>query len=144
MPLPIPNLKTMQSGDQTLVWDIVRKKWVVLTPEEMVRQATIHYLHYHQSYPLQWMAVEKQILLHGLKKRFDLLIYDRQAKPWLMVECKAPTVAIDGSVFDQIARYNLQYKVPYLIVTNGDQFFCAKIDHEYQTIDWLSELPPLV
>ncbi len=124
-----------------MVWDIVRRKWMVLTPEELVRQAMIHYLHTQRGYPLNWMAVEKQILVNGMKKRFDILVYNTNMQPWLMVECKAPEIALSKSTFDQIARYNLTIGVTLLAVTNGHDLFCAQINPDNQEITWLEDIP---
>jgi hypothetical protein len=141
MQLPHPALRFLQKNEQTLVWDIARRKWVQFTPEEHVRQAVIHYFSNQLGIPLSWMAVEKQITLFGRKKRFDLLVYESGDKPWLMVECKAPKVAITAATFDQVARYNLAFQVPYLVVTNGEELFCAKIDTENKLITWIETIP---
>jgi hypothetical protein len=141
MQLPIPPLNYSTRDDQQMVWDLVRRKWVVLTPEEMVRQSMIHYLNHHLSYPISWMVVEKQITVNGLKKRFDILVYDPASTPKIMVECKAPDVALSKATFDQIARYNLTMSVPLLVITNGHEIYCAKINVENQLITWLNSIP---
>jgi hypothetical protein len=143
MSIPIPALKTAVRNGQMHVWDLVRRKWVLLTPEEQVRQGMIHYLHKELGFPISWMAVEKQLMLYGQKKRFDILIYQNGLTPWMMVECKAPQIPITPSVFDQIARYNLTLKVPVLIVTNGSTTYCAQIDNENQMVNWLENIPKL-
>lgn len=142
MPIPIPDLQLSVQDSRQMVWDIVRRKWFVLTPEEMVRQAMIHYLHHHLHYPVNWMAVEKQIAVNGLKKRFDLLVYDPLMRPHIMVECKAPDVPISRSTFDQIACYNLSIGVSLLVVTNGHALYCAQVNTDNQEIKWLDEIPP--
>jgi hypothetical protein len=144
MPIPIPDLQLSTQGSRQMVWDIVRRKWIVLTPEEMVRQAMLHFLHNHLQYPINWMAVEKQIQVNGLKKRFDILVYDKTMKPRIMVECKAPDVSINRSTFDQIARYNITIGVSLLVVTNGHDLYCAQINTDNQSITWLNEIPSCI
>jgi hypothetical protein len=143
MSLPQPSLKTKIHQGIEMVWDRARKKWILLTPEEYVRQALIHFLVDELAYPLNWIAVEKQIKVNGLVKRFDALVYDKNHQPWLLVECKAPSIAITAEVFDQIARYNLHFSAPFLVVTNGRDLFCAKVHREPELIEWLEHLPPL-
>ncbi len=115
---------------------------MLLTPEEWVRQHVIHFLLSEKDYPASLMAVERQFTLHKMKKRFDLLLFDRHAQPWLIVECKAPTVKITQNAFDQLARYNLKYNAQFLMVSNGiDHYFCS-LDHQKQQYTFLNTLPP--
>lgn len=138
---PSYSFRLKASENKTLIFDIVRKKYVVLTPEEWVRQHVIHFLHKEKNYPLSLMAIEKQLKINSLTKRTDIVVYNREGKPKIIVECKAPSVAISQGTFDQIARYNLQLKSTFLMVTNGlDHYFCI-MDHENTTYVFLKDLP---
>lgn len=109
------------------IFDIARKKYIRLNPEEWVRQNMIMYLHHELGFPLSMIAVEKQITLHGMTRRFDIAVYQATGLPVMLVECKAPEVEIQQGVMDQAGRYNLVLKVPYLCVTNGRvHYFCKK------------------
>ena len=102
-----------------LIFDGIRKLWVRLTPEEWVRQNVIQYLLQVMKYPATLIAVEKEIFLGEMKKRFDLMVYDSAHTPWMIVECKAMEVALDQAVLEQILRYNISVPVPFLVITNG-------------------------
>ncbi|HRW62678.1 MAG TPA: type I restriction enzyme HsdR N-terminal domain-containing protein, partial [Bacteroidales bacterium] len=112
------------------IFDFIRKKYVILTPEEWVRQNFLKYLVEEKKYPASLIAVEKEFKLNNLSKRSDAVIYNKQGTPILIVECKAPEVKIGQNVFDQIARYNMVLNVKLLVVTNGLQHFCCKLDAE--------------
>lgn len=114
--------------DNGRVFDIVRRRWVALTPEEWVRQNVINMLHYRLCYPLELMQVEAAITLNGLTKRCDIVVYDRAVRPWMIVECKKESVPINQKVVDQACRYNLVLQVPYLLLTNGRQQLCLEVD----------------
>lgn len=101
------------------LFDPVRKKWVKKTPEEYIRQQVINALHQNYGYPYSRMSIEKQIQFFALKKRFDIVIYDKSIQPFILVECKSATKKIDAEVILQISRYNYILKVPYLLITNG-------------------------
>lgn len=116
---PTYNYKIRGEQGKETIFDTIRKTWIRLTPEEWVRQNTIQYLIQVMSYPSTMIAVEKEIQLGELKKRFDLMIYDRHHKPWMIIECKSMDVAIDQSVLEQVLRYNISVPVPFLVVTNG-------------------------
>ncbi len=133
-------LNTRKEGDITVIYCEVRKKWVTLTPEEVVRQLFILYCSREDIYPLARMSVEKAIVVNGLSKRYDLAIHDREGQPILLVECKAPHISLDQSVIDQVARYNMAMGVKYLVVTNGMSTYVFEIDHaksNYKSIDSL-------
>jgi type I site-specific restriction endonuclease len=132
-------MKTEQRSRQ--IFDPVRKKMVKLDPEEWVRQNLIQFLNQEKKYPISLMAVEKGLKVNGLSKRFDILCYNNESKPILLVECKAPNVKITQSAFDQISIYNLQFKVPFLLVSNGLEHYCCKLDYEQNTYSFLSVLP---
>ena len=141
--LNLPNydfkMKTEQGSRQ--IFDPVRKKMVKLDPEEWVRQNLIQFLHLEKKYPTSLMAVEKGLTVNGLRKRFDILCYNNNSKPLLLVECKAPSVKISQSAFDQISIYNLQFKVPFLLVSNGLEHFCCQLDYQNNSYSFLSEIP---
>jgi hypothetical protein len=107
------------------IFDNVRKKWLVLTPEEWVRQHVVNYLISAHNYPASLISIEKVVELNGQKKRYDLVVLTKKLKPLIIVECKAPTVELSQEVLEQAARYNLTLKVPYVLITNGlnDQLY---------------------
>jgi hypothetical protein len=113
----VPRIETRQGKE--FIFDGMRKQWVVLTPEEWVRQNFLHYLVHDIGYPASLVAVEKEIKLHGLVKRFDIVVYDRQTRPWMIVECKEMGVEISQQVLEQALRYNISLDVPFIVITNG-------------------------
>jgi len=123
------------------IFDEIRKKKVILSPEEWVRQNFIQYLNQEHKVPLSVMVLEKELELNGQKKRADILVYGRDGKPFAIVECKASHVAISQDVFDQVARYNLVVKVTYLIVTNGLEHYYSLIDFEKKNFNFLKDFP---
>lgn len=133
------NIKSNQN--KQFIFDIIRKKYVVLTPEEWVRQHVIHYLISIKGYPKTLIAVEKQLTINKLKKRFDILVFNQSGLPEIIIECKAPKVHILQETFDQIARYNLKLKAHFLVVTNGLQHYFCKLDHENERYKFLEEIP---
>ena len=124
-----------------LIFDKLRKKYVVLTPEEWVRQHFVHFLIDQKKYPETLIAIEKQLTINNLKKRTDILIFNSDGKPEVVIECKAPSIKISQKTFDQIARYNLQLKADFLIVTNGLTHFYCKMDFKNKTYIFLKNLP---
>ena len=123
------------------VFDVVRKKFVVLTPEEWVRQHCLHFLNKNLNYPLSLINVEKQLKVSGLKKRYDVVVFKTDGSIRILVECKAPSVPITQETFDQIARYNLSLEADYLMVTNGLQHYYCQLDYEQGKYNFLPELP---
>lgn len=123
------------------VFDLVRKKWLRLTPEEWVRSHCIQYLYQQKNFPLSLLRVEQQVLVFNQKKRFDLVACNNQQEPLIIVECKAPTVSISQTTFDQIAQYNLALKSPYSMITNGLNHYFYHMDFEKKTIQFVEELP---
>lgn len=134
-------LQLKTEGSQRLLFDPLRRKWVVLQPEEMVRQLLLLYLMEAKGFNKNRLAVERGLNINGLQKRCDILAYDGQMQPFLLVECKAPQVPVTQAVFRQIAIYNLPLKVPYLLVSNGPISYCCKMDYEAEDFIFLSELP---
>jgi hypothetical protein len=117
------NFKIKTEAGKEIIFDEIRKQWVILTPEEWVRQNTIQYLLQSLHYPASLIAVEKALKLGELKKRFDILVYNQEHQPWLMIECKATDVPLTESVLQQVLRYNMAIPVTYLIITNGESIF---------------------
>ena len=128
-------------GEKTYIFDLVRKKYLLLTPEEWVRQNFIHYLNKEKKYPLGLMGVEQMVKYNSLKTRADIVMYNTEGKANIIVECKAPDVKITQDTFNQIAKYNSQLKVKYLLVTNGMNHYCCKMDYESNRITFLEEIP---
>ncbi len=139
--LPEYSFKTKSNEKHTFIFDKVRKKYVVLTPEEWVRQNFIAYLIEEKKYPISLIAVEKQLTINNLKKRSDILIFSSEGLPNILIECKSPTIKISQDTFDQIARYNLKLHANYLIVTNGLQHYFCQIDIENKTYIFLKNIP---
>jgi len=139
--LPNVALKTKSVEGTIQVFDVIRKKYFVLTPEEWVRQHFIHYLNNEKNYPMGLMGVEKMIKYNALKTRADIVLYTREGKAKMIVECKAPNIKITQDTFNQIAKYNFKLKVEYLVVTNGIQHFCCRMDYENNKITFLKEVP---
>ena len=139
--LPIAALKTKLVEGTTQVFDQVRKKYLVLTPEEWVRQHFIHYLNQERNYPLGLMGVEKMVKYNGMQTRADIVLYAADGKPNMIVECKASNVKITQDAFNQIAKYNFKLQVPFLVVTNGIQHFCCQMDYETNGVKFLEEIP---
>jgi type I site-specific restriction endonuclease len=139
--LPIVALKTKLVEGTTQVFDQVRKKYLVLTPEEWVRQHFIHYLNQEKNYPLGLMGVEQIVKYNGMQTRADIVLYAADGKPNMIVECKAPKVKITQDAFNQIAKYNFNLKVDFLVVTNGIQHFCCALDYKNNKISFMKEVP---
>ena len=106
-----------------------------------MRQNFVQFLVRDKNYAASLIAIEKGLKLNELQKRADIVIYDKQAKPVVLIECKAPKVKINQQVFEQIARYNMVFKVPYLVVTNGLEHYCAKVDFENNSFEFLKDIP---
>ena len=123
------------------IFDAIRKKFVVLTPEEWVRQHTVQFLMQEKKYPISLINVEKELIFNGLKRRYDIVIFNSDGSIFLVVECKRSTVAIQQETFDQIARYNMVLESEYLMVTNGINHYYCTIDHEAQQYQFLREIP---
>ncbi len=138
---PQPDLRLREANESLQVWDVVRKKWVALTPEEWVRQHLIHFLRDHRGWSESLMAVEKKLIYNGLNRRPDVVVYTREMKPLLLAECKAPDVAISQAVLDQAVMYNRALGVSYVLVTNGIHTSCCLIQNGITEIEWLNDVP---
>ncbi len=139
--LPEYAFRIKTEDGKTMIFDAIRRKFVALTPEEWVRQNFIEYLKTEKNYPASLMAVEKQITINRMQRRFDLLVYSRTHQPCLIAEFKAPDVKITQDVFDQVVRYNMALKVAGIIVSNGLQHFACKMDYANNTYSYLREIP---
>lgn len=126
--LPAFDYKVKRQSGAEMIFDVIRKKYVILTPEEWVRQHVVHYLMDVLRYPPALIALEREIDLYGLRRRFDIVVFDRCGNTHLLIECKAPTVELTRRVFDQAFRYNMTLAAPYVAITNGVKHFCGKID----------------
>lgn len=139
--LPDFEAKIQAKSGRKYIFDEIRRRYVALTPEEWVRQHFVHYLLVHKGYPRALMANEVQIQLNGTKKRCDTVLYRRDLSARMIVEYKAPEVAITQKVFDQITRYNMVLRVDYLIVSNGLQHYCCQIDYATHSYRFLPDIP---
>ncbi|SHI95789.1 Type I restriction enzyme R protein N terminus (HSDR_N) [Mesonia phycicola] len=128
------------SENKTAIFDVLRKKFVILTPEEWVRQHTIQYLIHEKNYPKQLLNAEKQLKVNKLTRRYDIVGYNPNGSINLIVECKAPSVKITQETFDQIARYNLSLQAEQLMVTNGLSHYYCQLDYELEKYHFLREI----
>lgn len=141
--LNFPNygLEIRESAGQLAVFDVIRKKWVPLLPEEWVRQHAVQFLVHEKGFPAGLISIEKGFKYQGMQQRADIVAYNRRGEALLMVECKAPSVQIGQAVFDQAARYNRVIRAAYLYVTNGLQHYCCKIDWAANSYTFVEDLP---
>jgi len=123
------------------IYDPVRKRYFVLTPEEWVRQHVIAYLLLEKQVPINLIAVEKTLKINNLTKRFDVVVFNRNARPLMLIECKAPGIRVSESVFDQAARYNMSLKAGLFLITNGIEHYCCRIDFENSLYVFMNEIP---
>ncbi len=134
-------LQSRHTESQQWLFDPIRRKWLVLQPEELVRQLLVQYL-LARGYSKNQIAIEKELIVNGLQRRFDLLIYNANTQPWLLAECKAPQVSLSDAAFRQIAQYNLALHVPYVLITNGLHTYCCQMDYAAQSYAFVQEVPP--
>jgi len=138
---PTYSFRFKNSENNVAIFDEIRKKFILLTPEEWVRQHTLHYLIHDKNYPKSHINVEKLIKINTLNKRYDIVVFQPNGEIFLLIECKAPEVAITQQTFDQIARYNLALKAKYLMLTNGINHYFCQMDFENKKYIFLKELP---
>ncbi len=119
----------------------IRRRFLVSTPEELVRQLMIQYLIHEGNYAKGIINIERSIVVNGLSRRFDIVVFDSQGDASILIECKAPTIELKQQTFDQVAAYNLEVKAPFLVITNGLHTYCAQIDFEDRSYVMLNELP---
>ena len=139
--LPPAPLTIVRRNGHPCVFDILRRRYIKITPEEWVRQHFVHYLIHHKGYPQELLANEISLTLGATTKRCDTVLYDRQARPCMIIEYKAPHVLLSQRVFDQISRYNIAFHVDYLLVSNGLQHYCCRMDYTMNTYAFLTEIP---
>ena len=136
---PEPDFRIKNEAGKEFIFDVLRKKWIILTPEEWVRQNFVQYLIQEKNYPSTLIAIEKEIQVGELKKRFDVLVYDAIHQPWMMIECKAATIKLDNSVLQQILRYNITVPVSFIIITNGNLSYGWQ--RKDNNLDLIMEIP---
>ena len=139
--IPKTELKIITKAGKQQVFDVLRRKYVALTPEEWVRQQFVHYLVRHKGYPAECIGNEVSIRLNGMRKRCDTVVFGHEAEPLMIVEYKAPGVEVTQQVFEQISRYNLRLRVQWLIVSNGLQHYCCHIDYASGTYRFVEDIP---
>lgn len=139
--LPKYNFRIKKQNEKLYIFDTQRKRYVTLTPEEWVRQRFIRFLIEQKGYPAALLAVEKQLEMNGMKKRCDAILYNNDAKPILIIEFKAPNIAITQNTFDQVAVYNAKLKVEFFIISNGIEHFCCKVNTETARYEFFPEIP---
>ncbi len=138
---PTYSFRFKSNENKISIFDCIRKKFIVLQPEEWVRQHCIHYLISEKNYPESLINVEKELFINGLKKRYDIVIFNPDGSIHLIVECKAPSITINQSTFDQIAQYNLTLKASYLMVTNGLNHYYCQMDFSNERYNFLKDIP---
>lgn len=139
--LPAYAATIQQDGTKLLIFDELRKKQLVLTPEEWVRQHWIHHLIHGKRYPRSLIKIEGALTLNNMPRRSDLVIYDTRGNKILLAEFKAPTVKITQAAFEQIARYNMVHRVPLLLVSNGLHHYYCRIHFDEERFEFLTDLP---
>jgi len=139
--LPPYPIKIQEKGEKRQIFDFLRRKWVALTPEEWVRQHFTHYLTEHKGYPKTLLANEVELRIGEKHLRCDTLLYNKELRPRMIIEYKAPTIQIQQKTFDQISVYNLLLKVDYLVVSNGLQHYCCKMDYEGHSYQFQEDIP---
>jgi len=142
-PLNLPTyfFRIKQENEKKYIFDEIRRRYVILTPEEWVRQHIVKYLVSVKNFPHPLIAVEKGFSQLRRKQRYDLLIHDRKGNPLMIVECKAPTVEINQNAFDQAGRYNEKHKAPFMLITNGRKHYCCQLNLENKQYKFLQEIP---
>jgi hypothetical protein len=137
----VDSLQIKTQDQKRYIFDPIRKKWLVLQPEEFVRQLMVQYLLQEKGYNRNRIAIERGIKVNGLAKRCDILVFDQDLQPLILIECKAPEIPLSADVFHQMAVYNMQLHVPYLMMSNGTSSYIGKIDVENQQYTLLEDLP---
>jgi hypothetical protein len=138
---PTYSFRFKNSENKVAIFDEIRKKFIIISPEEWVRQHVVQFLLQDKKYPKSHINVEKLLKINNLTKRYDVVVFKPDGAISILVECKAPEIKITQSTFDQIARYNMTLKAEYLMVTNGLNHYFCKMDYEKEQYDFLQELP---
>ena len=139
--LPPYEIRVKEEQGRRMIFDFLRRRYIALTPEEWVRQHFVHYLVEHKGYPKGLLVNEKELRAGEKKLRCDTLLYNKELQPQMIIEYKSPDVVLTQRVFDQITAYNLLLHVDFLIVSNGLQHFCCRIDHVSRSYEFLHEIP---
>ena len=126
------------------IFDVIRKRFVILQPEEWVRQHCIHYLIDYKGYPKSLINIEKELIINSLRKRYDIVVFNSDGSIHLIVECKAPTININQNVFDQIALYNLSLNATYLMISNGINHYYCQMDFKKEKYHFLKDIPEYI
>ncbi|MBI3218631.1 MAG: type I restriction enzyme HsdR N-terminal domain-containing protein [Bacteroidetes bacterium] len=142
--LNLPEINATLKKEYGKVWifDMIRKKYIVLTPEEWVRQHFIHYLIHELHYPRSLFRIESSLTYNKLQKRSDILLFDRTGKPWMLIECKSADIRLSQKAFNQVAVYNMTVNAKYIAVTNGMVHFCCEAAAEGREALFLETFPP--
>ena len=138
---PSYTFRFKNSENKVSIFDAIRKKFIILTPEEWVRQHVVSYLLEEKKYPKSLINIEKVLHVNGLRKRYDIVVFNHDGSIFILIECKAPEIKTAQSTFDQIAQYNMTLKAQYLMVTNGLNHYFCRMDFENEKYEFLRELP---
>ncbi|WP_299312007.1 type I restriction enzyme HsdR N-terminal domain-containing protein [uncultured Aquimarina sp.] len=138
---PVYQFRFKSSENKVSIFDRIRKKFIILTPEEWVRQHTIHYLIEEKKYPESLINVEKMVKVNDMNKRYDIIIFNPDGTIYLIIECKSHSIKITQEVFDQIARYNLSLNSEYLMITNGMSHYYCQMDYNEKQYTFLKDIP---
>ena len=130
-----------QEDDFRLIYDEFRRKYVVLTPEEWVRQHFLHYLVTDKGYPKSLIKVESGLKVNKMAKRTDVIVYSRAGQPFMLIECKSAQMSLNEKVFDQLSIYNQTLKAQYLVITNGLKHYCCSMDYQTSSYEFHHEIP---
>lgn len=139
--LPAFRHQLRQQVGRTTIFDTIRKKYVALTSEEWVRQHFVNYLIHHLKYPKALIRIEAGLRYNQTQRRSDIVVYSREGTPFMVIECKAPSVALSATVFEQVAVYNQSLRAPYMTVTNGLDHYCCRMDYETSTYAFMEAMP---
>ncbi len=138
---PAFDYRINEKNNKTYIFDIIRKKNIVITPEEWVRQHLVHFLINHMNYPKSLISIEDGLKVNRMQKRSDIVVYQRNGSVFMVIECKSYRVKLDQKVMDQLSNYNQKYKAKYLAITNGKQVFICKMDYLKKSSQFINEFP---
>ncbi len=138
---PAFDYRIIEKNNKTYIFDIIRKKNIVITPEEWVRQHLVHFLINHMNYPKSLISIEDGLKVNRMQKRSDIVVYQRNGSVFMVIECKSYRVKLDQKVMDQLSNYNQKYKAKYLAITNGKQVFICEMDYLKKSSQFINEFP---
>lgn len=138
---PQYDLSVKRNGDKLQIYDIIRKKWIILTPEEWVRQHVVHFLITEKEFPLSLVAVEKTLKVNQLNKRFDIVVFGQNGLPLVLIECKAPEVKLTENTLHQALRYNSVLQAPFIILSNGMDTYIGQLNFTNMSFSYLNAIP---